>query len=300
MKPWTLGRKGYDRPVARRIVEEAGVPRDAFARHKKNTSHEAEILWPFSPGAAARYAKYLRDRGHRVPGPLGLRLIRYLAHAENLLHMNFLGKIGFRNRLRPWRRITGHSLVFQWANSELKEMYRDGLSMSEPQSRCTPAKDKARTEPAGICSGGPAPQPTGRCNRVDDAFAMGRRPEETSGSGNGTGHGGTFRLRPTVVPGWPKLAWVAKMRNGFHEIEVLCGPLVERGDDWIAEAVWAGPFIHGDFDKTDLVFGTGIRIRRNRTVFVTSGTVFDRLVFCQRGDSWHVSNSFRRFWRLRG
>ena len=34
MKPWILGQTGYDRPIARRIAEEAGVPRDAFGYRK--------------------------------------------------------------------------------------------------------------------------------------------------------------------------------------------------------------------------------------------------------------------------
>jgi len=34
MKPWTLGVGAYDRPIARRLVEEAGVPRDLFGQRK--------------------------------------------------------------------------------------------------------------------------------------------------------------------------------------------------------------------------------------------------------------------------
>ena len=37
MAPWTLG-SGYDRPIPRRIVESAGVPRAAFGQSKKATS----------------------------------------------------------------------------------------------------------------------------------------------------------------------------------------------------------------------------------------------------------------------
>jgi hypothetical protein len=293
MKPWTLGRRGYDRPVARRIVEAAGVPRNAFARRKKNTSHEAEFLWPFSPGARERFAKYLRDRGCYVPGALSLRLIRFLAHAENLLHMNFLSKIGVQNRLRPWLRIAGRSLVFQWANADLRELYKDGLSVSQPRSTCGLATDNDCTEPTEISSDASAPHASSGDNRANDAVVMQRGPAGVSGLGEQTGNGRVFRLRPTVVPGWPKLAWVATMENGSHEIEVLCGPLVERGDNWIAEAVWAGDFEKGEFDQTDLVFGTGIRCRTNQdfATFVSSGSTLDRLVYRTQADRCLVSNS---------
>jgi hypothetical protein len=94
-----------------------------------------------------------------------------------------------------------------------------------------------------------------------------------------------------LVPGWPKLAWVASIRDGAEEVAVLHGPMVEVRDDWIAEAVWAGDFEQGDFDRTELVFGSGIRIRGDRVVFVTSGTVFDRLWHCRTGDRILVANS---------
>ena len=39
MQSWAVP-GDYDRPIPRRIVEEAGVPRGAFGRRKKNTSHD--------------------------------------------------------------------------------------------------------------------------------------------------------------------------------------------------------------------------------------------------------------------
>jgi hypothetical protein len=43
MRPWSIG-GDYDRPIPRRIVEEAGVPRGWFARKKTNA-----VVHPFSP-----------------------------------------------------------------------------------------------------------------------------------------------------------------------------------------------------------------------------------------------------------
>lgn len=100
-----------------------------------------------------------------------------------------------------------------------------------------------------------------------------------------------MRINVRVVSEWPKLAWVASMDERSREINVVCGPMVEAGDGWIAEAVWAGDYLSGDFDRTDLVFGTGIRCRNDHVVFVSSGTTLDRLVYCKRRKQLFVSNS---------
>jgi hypothetical protein len=93
------------------------------------------------------------------------------------------------------------------------------------------------------------------------------------------------------VPGWPKLAWVAAMRRGSDGVTVFHGPCVETAPDWCVEGPWAGRFALGDFDLTDVVVGTGIRIRPDGVRFVSSGDTLNRLHhFCSRG-AIHVSNS---------
>lgn len=98
-------------------------------------------------------------------------------------------------------------------------------------------------------------------------------------------------LRFQLVSDWPKLAWVAQMCDGSGEIAVLHGPMVELGDNWLIEAVWDGDFASADFDRSDLIFGTGIRVRENRVVFVSSASGVDRLWHCRDNDKWFVSNS---------
>ncbi|KKM63489.1 hypothetical protein LCGC14_1510920, partial [marine sediment metagenome] len=100
-----------------------------------------------------------------------------------------------------------------------------------------------------------------------------------------------LHLKPMLVPKWPKLAWVASLTEGEEEIRVLHGPMVEVGEDWLAEAVWAGEFAAGDFDETDLVFGTGIRCRKGTVVFVSSGSTVDRLWDVAIGKATYVANS---------
>ena len=52
---------------------------------------------------------------------------------------------------------------------------------------------------------------------------------------------------------------------------------MEVCDTWFCEAVWDGDYEAGDFDLTDLVFGSGGRLRDERAIFVSSGTTVDRL-----------------------
>lgn len=90
---------------------------------------------------------------------------------------------------------------------------------------------------------------------------------------------------------WPALAWIARCERPASVIDVRHGPQVEISADWLCEAVWDGEFASGDFDRTDLVFGSGARLRDGRAVFVSSGTTVDRLQFLELGDTTWVSNS---------
>lgn len=100
-----------------------------------------------------------------------------------------------------------------------------------------------------------------------------------------------MNLRPVKLDQWPKLAWLARCADGAETVDVYHGPHVETGGDFCVEAVWAGEFADGDFDATELVFGSGVRCRGGEVVFVSSGTVLDRLWHCRHNGLLHVSNS---------
>lgn len=93
------------------------------------------------------------------------------------------------------------------------------------------------------------------------------------------------------VAGWPPLAWVATCRPGSVTVDVLHGDRVERRPRWFCEGAWAGPYVAGDFDRTDLVFGSGARLREEGVVFVSSGSTVDRLQSLRFGEGIWVSNS---------
>jgi len=100
-----------------------------------------------------------------------------------------------------------------------------------------------------------------------------------------------MKLTAHLVSEWPKLAWTAVFAQGSDAINILHGPMVEVSDEWVVEAVWAGDFQAGDFDRTDLILGSGVRCRGNQVIFVSSGTAMDRLWYFRKDKMWYVSNS---------
>jgi len=100
-----------------------------------------------------------------------------------------------------------------------------------------------------------------------------------------------MKLRYHLNEYWPDLAWLADCRQGADIVEIFYGAGVETTDDWFCEAVWDDPFDDGHFDRTDLVFGSGCRIRDQYIEFVSSGSTVDRLQALTSGDRVRVSNS---------
>lgn len=98
-------------------------------------------------------------------------------------------------------------------------------------------------------------------------------------------------LEFVAIPQWPKLSWVAVMKHGVRPIRIFHGPCVEVNPQWCAEAAWVGNFTDGDFDRTDLVVGTGVRLRADDVLFVSSGDTLNRLFWHRGRDRQIVSNS---------
>jgi hypothetical protein len=101
----------------------------------------------------------------------------------------------------------------------------------------------------------------------------------------------SLRLRYARVADWPPLAWLARCTASAREIEVLHGDLVEVTPDWFCEAVWTGDYEAADFDKSDVVFGSGARVRGERATFVSASSTVDRLHALELSDGAWVSNS---------
>jgi hypothetical protein len=108
------------------------------------------------------------------------------------------------------------------------------------------------------------------------------------------------RLEPVKVPEWPPLAWLAKCHRSSGVVTVFHGERVEVTPEWFCEAVWAGDYETGDFDQTDIIAGSGGRIRSNEVVFVSSGSTVDRLHSIETPDGAWVSNSLSCLLAARG
>lgn len=133
MAPWTLGTQ-YDRPVARRIVEEAGVPRGTFAVRKKNASANSPFRWPYTKQARADFARYLAERGLPDMPPWAVRLRRAVNVVDALIQRNVFNRLGLYRRRWPLRHTRANSLLFHWANAELKSRYREAFDECQGES----------------------------------------------------------------------------------------------------------------------------------------------------------------------
>ncbi|MBX3443071.1 MAG: hypothetical protein KF774_11755 [Planctomyces sp.] len=80
MAPWRLG-NSYDRPIARRIVESAGVDRNLFGQRKKAVLSNAEF--PMGPQGRQRFLAHLQ-KAYGV-SPLAMRLRGWVHHLTFLL-----------------------------------------------------------------------------------------------------------------------------------------------------------------------------------------------------------------------
>ena len=75
---------------------------------------------------------------------------------------------------------------------------------------------------------------------------------------------------------WPYYSWLVKAEE-TSRITVFHGSEVEISKHFFCEAVWDGEFSEGEFDNTDVVFGSGARIRGDELFLVSSCSIHDRL-----------------------
>lgn len=136
MRPW-MRHGDYDRPIPRRLVEEAGVDGGSFGIRKSATSYDDSFVWPTREDLAADYRRFLRSRAISPP-PVSL------ARAANVLYQNIL--FPAYQKLRPKARprrfwLRAQQPLFVWANHALASRYaqayreaREGKARSAPTS----------------------------------------------------------------------------------------------------------------------------------------------------------------------
>lgn len=122
MQAWRIGGQ-YDRPIPRRIIEEAGVERSAFGQHKSATTIDDIYYWPQTKAARARFESWLRKGGKRPPLS---RKFRLLHHLERLVETK-LPKLKRRYGRLSDQNISASDLMFYWSNNLLASSLRDAL-----------------------------------------------------------------------------------------------------------------------------------------------------------------------------
>lgn len=137
MAPWSVD-GDYDRPLARRIAEEAGLPRKSFGMKKQAGGHShLNRDSSFSPAGLEDYTRFVRERDARA-NPLVLRYWKWRVRFQHFLWDKFSYKA---RRYRPWSARFRHipylfhtapmripwkfQFTFQWMFHSLKHRYRD-------------------------------------------------------------------------------------------------------------------------------------------------------------------------------
>ena len=144
MAPWRLG-NSYDRPIPRRIVEQAGVDRRAFGQYKKAVWNSPSL--PINPVLRRRFLRFLKSRG-LLHVRAGMRinrfyyfLFRLFAYVREFSRTRSLElNPQFGNYLRTRQRIVHKTIDFPhllhlWAVDALVQQSTDMLLNSAVDSR---------------------------------------------------------------------------------------------------------------------------------------------------------------------
>jgi hypothetical protein len=149
MKPWWVPGP-YNRPIPRRIIEEAGIPRGSFAREKKATSawlRRGTSLRTgasfFAPRSEAEFRAYAAGRR---PAPMrGLAYWSGYAAADLMIRIvnrinHYAQRLGGRRILRrpyrAWAFFVGRDWsVFQWAVERTMTRYRIAAGLAPETAR---------------------------------------------------------------------------------------------------------------------------------------------------------------------
>jgi hypothetical protein len=164
MRPWSLG-GSYDRPICRRILEEAGVPRELVGRNSKQAVATWHSWSPshLSPAVRESFEKFLRERGilywhmraKLTAFHVGALVFRALRKTPKLVPVLEQPLGGPRDRLDPLFRASENSLyanlLFIWALLRILGVRaavrdNDALSLQGGKSARVPNYDGAHGE----------------------------------------------------------------------------------------------------------------------------------------------------------
>ena len=141
MKAWSLG-PAYDRPIPRRIAEEAGIPRTWFGQHKKAAGARffdgpnrgpQDLISHLSPSSYASYEQYFQEYYRPNRFEFYYLCMNKLRRLVDKFYMIFNRSIGWRFGLPEFKpRVLRHYeawigknwLLFHWAVNKTAERYQ--------------------------------------------------------------------------------------------------------------------------------------------------------------------------------
>ena len=124
MAPWRLGRD-YDRPIPRRLLEEAGVDRNAFGMKKRVSSFNRMYGCPISRNLREDFARFLLAHEQRpLPGVLDVTAL-----CLRSLDRHLLAKLPrpLRLPIGGWIPVPEPTWFFLWSNERCRARYARGL-----------------------------------------------------------------------------------------------------------------------------------------------------------------------------
>lgn len=113
-------RGGYDRPIARRIAEEAGVPREMFGQIKlASIVHLPTPNAPITPSLRNEFFRHLIKS--KLLGRMGIRLLPVVQRFNNWIYWDNPNRYLYNRRRYPllwhisygWSKLSGHPLHFR-------------------------------------------------------------------------------------------------------------------------------------------------------------------------------------------
>lgn len=129
MAPWRLG-TDYDRPIPRRLLEQAGVPRHLFGFEKKFIC--ARAMWPVNPGLRRRFLRHLR-RQHGLPcWMVYLEYLKHLALTKVILKRCFRRELARKENLFLDPQEDLFYRMVHWATGEMARRAADALGRDYP------------------------------------------------------------------------------------------------------------------------------------------------------------------------
>lgn len=148
MRAWRARNSRYDRPIARRLVEEAGVPRHLFGQAKRAVTQPFYHNEPLRPIMSERsyhdfraFVGTRRDLNRASGHALELAVLPHVHSAQHFVNraLTFAaGRVSLSLSLglsvpRHYRqRLTENALTFHWAQDRLRSRYTGGDAVPSP------------------------------------------------------------------------------------------------------------------------------------------------------------------------